>query len=106
MYIIDQINYWIGAFDIYTVNNASTVSLVIDTNDKVLTQSNDGLLTNISLVKLGTTEAGYAATYELQGINGAPLGDKINIPKDQFLKDAIFIAAATEADVTASADEV
>jgi hypothetical protein len=96
----------VSAIAVNTVNNASTVSLVIDTNDKVLTQSNDGLLTNISLVKLGTTEAGYAATYELQGINGAPLGDKINIPKDQFLKDAIFIAAATEADVTASADEV
>jgi hypothetical protein len=23
MYIVDQINYWIGAFDIYSVDNAS-----------------------------------------------------------------------------------
>lgn len=96
----------VSAIAVNTVDHASTVSLVIDPADKVLTQSNAGLLTNISLVKLGTATTGYAATYALSGISGQILGDKINIPKDQFLKDAEFIAKATQADVDASGKEV
>ena len=41
----------------------------------------------IKIVKIATND-GYAASYQLQGLSGAVLGDTINIAKDQFLKGA------------------
>ena len=58
--------------------------------EKVLSVDNNGLSATISLVKVDT-ESGYAASYQLQGIGGAILGDTINIVKDQFLKEATLV---------------
>lgn len=69
------------------------VSLTIDTNDKVLSQSADGLLSTIQLVQ----DVDNSLHYTLTGKGGANLGE-INIPKDQFLKEAVFVSAATQAD--------
>ena len=61
--------------------------------------------TDIKLVALDTATAGYAASYQLQikdAVSGGykSVGDTLNIPKDQFLEDAVFIASATAEDVT------
>ena len=89
-----------NGIDITTLGNTTTqvINVKIANGEKVLSASENGLAAAISLVKLGAAADGYAASYQLQGINGATLGDTINIPKDQFLKDAVFIAAATSED--------
>jgi hypothetical protein len=89
-----------NGIDITTLGNTTTqvINVKIANGEKVLSASENGLSAAISLVKLGAATDGYAASYRLQGINGAALGDTINIPKDQFLKDAVFIAAATSED--------
>ena len=89
-----------NGIDITTSGNTTTqvINVKIANGEKVLSASENGLSAAISLVKLGAAADGYAASYQLQGINGATLGDTINIPKDQFLKDAVFIAAATSED--------
>jgi hypothetical protein len=77
-----------------TTNDESSntiINLDIADNDKILSHASSGLSATISLVKLGTAEDGYAASYQLQGINGSPLGSTINIPKDQFLKKAEIV---------------
>lgn len=50
-----------------------------------------------SLAKEGTTPEGLAARYYLTK-DGVKVGEYIDIAKDQFLKDATFIASATEDD--------
>ena len=97
-----------NGIDITTSGNTTTqvINVKIANGEKVLSASENGLSAAISLVKLGTATDGYAASYQLQGINGATLGSTINIPKDQFLKDAEFIASATAEDVTAGGDEI
>lgn len=69
------------------------ISLQIDATDKILSQSDSGLLASISLVQ----DKENSLHYTLTGKDGANLGE-INIPKDQFLKEASFVASATEAD--------
>lgn len=69
------------------------ISLQIDATDKVLSQSTSGLLATISLVQ----DRENSLHYTLTGKGGANLGE-INIPKDQFLKEASFVSAATESD--------
>lgn len=69
------------------------ISLQIDSTDKVLSQSDNGLLASISLVQ----DELNSLHYTLTGKDGANLGE-INIPKDQFLKEASFVSAATESD--------
>lgn len=74
------------------------ISLKINANDKVLSQSSNGLLSTLSLVKINTPSTGMASQYQLVGRNGDVLGVTIDIPKDRFLKNAEFIASATEED--------
>ena len=69
------------------------ISLQINATDKILSQSDSGLLATISLVQ----DVENSLHYTLTGKDGANLGE-INIPKDQFLKEASFVSAATEAD--------
>lgn len=69
------------------------ISLQIDSTDKILSQSDNGLLASISLVQ----DELNSLHYTLTGKGGANLGE-INIPKDQFLKEASFVSAATESD--------
>ena len=54
--------------------------------------------TDIQLEKLSSANEGFAASYRLKTSSGETLGVPINIPKDQFLKDAKFIASATSDD--------
>lgn len=75
------------------------IALKINANDKVLSQTADGLLSTVSLIKVATPVTGMASQYQLVGRDGTTvLGVSIDIPKDQFLKSAEFIASATEAD--------
>lgn len=66
--------------------------------------------TDIKLVS-DTNNTNFASVYDLQIADATATGGykslgKINIPKDQFLKDAVFIKEATADDVTASNGEV
>ena len=81
-----------SAIIVDTENNASTVSLKIDANDKVLTQSSDGLLATIGLHKITDGLAsGIASEYYLTDKNGNQIGtEKITIYKDQHLKSASY----------------
>ena len=83
------------------VTGVKEIALKINANDKVLSQTVDGLLSTLSLKKVATTATGMASRYQLVGKDGTTvLGVSIDIPKDQFLKSAEFIASATEADKT------
>ena len=73
-----------------------TIALKIDGNDKFLDQSSDGLSAIISLVRADANNMVSAdvnaAEYYLVGKDGTtPIGARINIPKDQFLKNVAFI---------------
>lgn len=81
------------------VTDVKEIALKINANDKVLSQTADGLLSTLSLKKVVTPATGMASQYQLVGKDGTTvLGVSIDIPKDQFLKSAEFIASATEAD--------
>lgn len=82
----------------YTGSDAITVTdhaiaLKIADTDKVLSQDENGLIANVSLVQDSTDSLHYI----LKGKDETVLGE-INLPKDQFLKSAEFIASATEDD--------
>lgn len=63
----------------------------VPSGDTILKQSiNGGLVSEINLVKLSNPSPEYAATYQLQGVDGMPIGANINIPLDQFLENASF----------------
>lgn len=73
-----------------------TVALKINANDKFLTQTSDGLSATISLVKADANAMVSgdvnSAEYYLVGKDGTtPIGARINIPKDQFLKGVEFV---------------
>ena len=55
----------------------------------------DGKIADYGLTKQETAEDGYLATYQLTK-DGAPTGDKINIPKDLLVKSA-SVKEVTEA---------
>lgn len=81
------------------VTGVKEIALKINANDNVLSQTADGLLSTLSLKKVATPATGMASQYQLVGKDGTTvLGVSIDIPKDQFLKSAEFIASATEAD--------
>lgn len=81
------------------VTGVKEIALKINANDKVLSQTADGLLSTLSLKKVATPATGMASQYQLVGKDGTTvLGVSIDIPKDQFLKSAEFIASATKAD--------
>lgn len=90
----------------YTGKEAVTVedhkiALKINAIDKVLSQSSDGLLSQIRLIKIGSPAAGMASQYKLVGKDGSTaLGVTIDIAKDQMLTSGEFIASATEEDKT------
>jgi hypothetical protein len=75
-----------------TVDNTTTVSLIIDQNDKILSQSSAGLLATIGLKKVTTDlSSGVASEYYLTDKDGKQIGtEKITIYKDQFLKSASY----------------
>lgn len=66
-------------------DNKKEISLVINANDKVLSQSPDGLLATFAIAKLGTATEGFAASYQLQDKNGDAMGVTIDIPKDMVV---------------------
>jgi hypothetical protein len=76
--------------------NGNTVAVKIKNGEKVLalnndtTEANGGIYTDIKLVEITSgLKTNVAKAYQLQGINGAPLGNaQIEIPKDSSLKDA------------------
>ena len=76
----------------------------VDGTTIVLSGSGDTakLATGLTLVKIGdaSTTEGKAASYELQDANGTKIGDRIEIDKDRFLKDATFGWAAYESGTT------
>jgi len=81
-------------------NVNKTVGLKIAANDKFLSQTADGLSATFELVKAETLISGdvNAAEYYLADKNGAQVGARINIPKDQFLKSVEFVEGTGSAD--------
>lgn len=75
--------------------SVKTITLKINANDKTLAQDGDGLKTTFSLKKLAAP-GDQAAKYQLQAADGSPIGDTIDIPKDQFLKNVSYSAATHE----------
>lgn len=89
------------------VTGVKEIALKINANDKILSQTADGLLSTLSLAKVVSPATGMASQYQLVGKDGTTvLGVTIDIPKDQFLKSAEFIASATEADKSIDASVV
>lgn len=74
-------------------NVNKTIGLKIKSGDKFLSQTADGLSATFELVKADTLISGNvnAAEYYLADKNGAQVGARINIPKDQFLKSVSFV---------------
>ena len=64
------------------------ISLAINANDKVLSQTTDGLLATFAIAKLGSANEGMAASYQLQDKTGQPMGVTIDIPKDMVISAA------------------
>ena len=64
------------------------ISLAISANDKVLSQTTDGLLATFQIAKLGSANEGMAASYQLQDKTGNPMGVTIDIPKDMVISAA------------------
>lgn len=64
------------------------ISLAISKNDKVLSQTTDGLLATFAIAKLGSANEGMAASYQLQDKAGNPMGVTIDIPKDMVISAA------------------
>lgn len=78
-------------------NRKQTLSLQYDSTLKV---ASNKLATNLEIKKLATADSGYAATYQLQIAGGtAAIGDKINIIKDQFLKNVELVAEPDATDI-------
>ena len=75
-------------------SNSASVALVID--DNVFGQTTNGLTSKLTIKALANAETGYAATYQLQGADGQVIGDRINIPKDQFLSKAEIVTATAD----------
>lgn len=66
--------------------NKKTVSLIIPSSEKVLSQDENGLISTISIVKNSSpNETNVLEEYTLQGINSSVLGDTIKIYKDSSL---------------------
>ena len=68
--------------------NETSVKVSVAEGEKVLS-ANGALRTTITLAEVPADQldANTAKAYQLQGINGTPLGAQINIPKDSFLKE-------------------
>lgn len=77
----------IAISDVDETKNEKTVSLTINSNEKVLSQDANGLKTTIVFKKMTTpSSANILEEYELQGIDGAKLGtETIKIYKDSSL---------------------
>ena len=81
------------AIKVTTGETGSTISLLIDQNDKILTNSDDGLLATVSVAKLTDTELedigetpGTLEAYKVVGTDGATaLGEIIKIGKGDSL---------------------
>ena len=77
-------------------SNSYTVSLSVDDNIFGIIGQ---LTSKLTMARLDNPQQGFAATYQLQGADGNPIGDKINIIQDILLQDMIFIPHATAQDV-------
>lgn len=81
----------IEGVDAITVDD-NQVSLIINDTDNVLTQTAEGVLTNIKLEKV--TESlpeNVKERYKLVGKNNTPIGDAIDIYKDTSLKSVELV---------------
>lgn len=80
-----------NAVSVTTGENANTISLKIDSNDNVLSQSANGLLANLTLEYVTT---GQTPVIQLFGKNGTSLGsvDASNFIKDSFLSGVSYNA--------------
>ena len=76
-------------------DDKTSVKVNVDAQEKVLS-ANGALKTTIQLVEITDgLDANTAKAYQLQGIDNAPLGDLIKIPKDSSLK-TVYLGTATD----------
>lgn len=97
---------FIGVTSASTVENGTvwTVASHISNSESSSLKIVEGYLTDNLAIRKIETEAGYLATYGLFNekdgqANGVLLGDKINLVKDQFLKNAEYVKAIEVNDV-------
>lgn len=74
-----------------------TITLSAD-NKTIVMDSNKGLTSKLTIAKLATATSGFAASYQLQDVDGTAIGSTIDIVKDQFLKN-VSICEAKNGDV-------
>lgn len=76
------------------------INVKVAASDKVLTADETGLFADITLSGVTPVSGIYASAYQLVGKNGEVLGETINIPKDQFLKNVEYVPSETALDFT------
>lgn len=77
------------------------VSLKLDAAGNILSKTAEGLLSTINLVEIPQpSNSPYEHRYKLVGNGGVQIGETISVPRDQYIKTATYIPAATADDVT------
>lgn len=97
--ITDKLNIGNNSGLTFDDQGALSVKLVPNTDNYVngITSTADGLkVATYNLKARSTSDDNYAAQYDFT-VDGVTI-TTINIPKDQFLKEATFVASATDAD--------
>lgn len=77
-----------GSTDESGTTTPTTIELVINPANPILSKDKSGLTATLNLVALKTPTEGYLKSYQLQGIGNAPIGATIDIPKDFLIKAA------------------
>ena len=81
-----------------TSNSHSQLEIQLQVDQNVFNNTAAGLSSRLTLVKLDQAAQGFASSYQLQGADGQPIGDIINIIRDMYLQDASYIPEATAQD--------
>lgn len=87
-----------GALSANIANHTLTIGTKVD--GITIVQSGGILESPITLKKLGSPDAAYAAQYQLQNGAGTAIGDTINIPRDQFLSGVTYDASTEKLNFT------
>lgn len=79
-----------GADALQLGKDGQTITGAILVDGKTIINKAARLRSGLTIAKLGTPSAGFAASYQLQDADGTAIGDTINIFKDQFLSGATY----------------
>ena len=71
-----------GAIKVTQESSSTLFSLAVDSN--AFSNTSSGLSSLLTIKQLSNSLSSFAATYQLQGADGNPIGDKINIPNGGY----------------------